>query len=329
MNQRIYSALLALVLCACAPITLTPDSPVVRAAIAHAQTTVTQQAKDNAQISLTLTALPPTYTAVALTQGAAQLAATRGSGAATATQVWANTQSALAAVATLDAAQLLRLQSNGEQGVVMTRTAGQANAEAARYRAYSVAWGVIGWGGSIAVVIVILGAALRVAGPSLLHFGAALAEQIRARGTAYATGREADATYTLKASQGWAARELARQGGTAAQRRASIAPAQQISIGPEYREAIDALKACADIVGPKSRFLPKADEMSGPIRAALDPLKGNGLISVQRGRRGGLYLSRHLTLGELISDLENGFIPLPSPDSGAVENAGNVPIQAL
>ena len=319
----------ALFLSACSPVTLTPDSPVMRAAIAHAQTTVTQQAKDNVQISLTLTALPPTYTAVALTQGAANLAATRGSGAATATQVWANTQSALAAVATLDAAQLLRLQSNGEQGVVMTRTAGQAKSEESKYKAQAMGWYILILGGSMAACIVILGAALRVAGPSLIHFGAALAEQIKARGAAYAVGREADATYTLKASQGWAARELAKQGGTAAQRRASIAPAQQISIGPEYREAIDALKACADIVGPKSRFLPKADELSGPIRAALDPLKGNGLISVQRGRRGGLYLSRHLTLGELIDDLERGYIPLPSPDGRAVESAGNVPIQAL
>lgn len=329
MNKKFAAALLALALCACTPATLSTEPPVVRAAIAQAYATTTQQAKENANTELTLTALPPTYTAVALTQGAAQLAATRGSGAATATQVWANTQSALAAVATLDAAQLLRLQSNGEQGVVMTRTAGQANAEAARYRAYSVAWGVIGWGGSIAVVIVILGAALRMAGPSLLHFGAALAEQIRARGTAYATGREADATYTLKASQGWAARELARQGGTVAQRRVSIAPAPAPTLAPEYREAIDALKSCADIVGPKSRFLPKADEMSGPIRAALDPLKGNGLISVQRGRRGGLYLTRHLTIGDLIAELESGVIPLPPGESGAVENAGNVPIQAL
>lgn len=190
---------------------------------------------------------------------------------------------------------------------------GQVAVTVSRANAESAAIYIVFIGGAAVLMIVLVGLAARVAGPALAHLGTLFASRITAHGEAYAAGRNADGQYALKASQGWAAREMARQGGAVAQRRAAIPPAPKPEMSPEIASAVNALKACRDIVGGEARFLPKADELSGSVRAALEPMKGNGLISVTRGRGGGTYLTRHLTLDALITELEACYIALPSP----------------
>lgn len=187
---------------------------------------------------------------------------------------------------------------------------GQVAVTVSRANAESAAVYIVFVGGAAVLMIVMVGLAARVAGPALAHLGTLFAARITAHGKAYADGREADAVYSLKASQGWAAREMARQGGAVAQRRAAIPPAPKPEMSAEITSAVNALKACRDIVGGDAKFLPRASEVSGPVRAALEPLKGNGLIAVTYGRGGGTYLTRHSTIDSLIAELEANYIAI-------------------
>lgn len=294
MNARfaLPALLLLLTACAVAPV-LTPVSPVLRAAIADAQSTETVDARHAVALALTLTAQPPTATAIALTQTSSNLKALRA--AEQATREYVITQ---------DALTLLHLQSVNEQAVVLTRAAGESEAERRKYEALGWGWQIILVGGACASVVVIMGAALRIAGPSLLHFGEGLAAKIKADGEAYAAGRNADGRYTVLASQAWATRQSAR----AEPPKPVIAPPPTLELGEKSKAALAALNACRDITGGKARILPKADELSGAAREALVPLKGVGLIQVQRGRSGYQFLPRHQSLDALIADIQTGAI---------------------
>lgn len=319
--------------CADAP---APAAPSVRIAIAQEQMTATYSAQAQAASAPTETAqairAQAEWQSVSATGTAIAVRGTEQSAHATATAQAQATQAHIVAVLTQQAIDESAIRNSQRASLILTQAMGEMHTAEAESHAQSLALYVLYIGGALAVVIVIIGLAARVAGPSLAHAGTALASQIRAHGEAYAAGREADGHYRLRASQGQAALVVARHGVAAGQRKAAIpaTPAQPLS--PEIASALTALKACRDIVGGAARFLPKADELSGPTREALDPLKGNGLISVQRGRGGGLYLARHMTLDSLITELERGYIALPTapPHAGAeLEKAPKVPIEAL
>ncbi len=300
---------LALLLTACVPVDASAlTAPAIRAAVAQAQITVTAQAAHESQ-----NAIQQTQTALAIES--AQLAATLRAGDATRTQVADAHRATDAAATPTAAARLTATQKPIDDTKTQVAFAAfidsitaTATARAGEYQrqADDARW----WGGFWKVTAGgILGVILLCA----MFVGGAYATRIEAepRGKKYSHERMANAMYALRDYQGQAALIVAQRGGSANQRLASIPVSPPAELPAEIKSAIDALTACADVVGPSSRLLPKADELSGPVRAALDPLKGNGLIKVQRGRSGGLYLARHTTIGDLIAELQAGYIALP------------------
>lgn len=306
----------AFILAACAPIDASGQTaPAVRAGIANGNSTATVEARNDAQISIALTAIPPAQTSTAFAVEALSRAATLEAGDATRTQVADDGRATDRAATPTEAARLTATQKPIDDArtqvafaawvdsITATATAQagayQRQADDARF------WGNFWKASAVGLMLVLL--------LVIIFIGGAYAARIEAepRGKKYSHERLADAVYALRDYQGQAALVVANRGGAVGQQRAAIPPPPAEELTPEVKSAIDALTACADVVGPSSRLLPKADELSGPVRAALDPLKGNGLIQVQRGRNGGLYLSRHLTLGDLIDELRAGYIPLP------------------
>jgi len=187
-----------LLLAACAPVdaALTPASPIVRAAIAEAQTTATVEARADITLGLTLTALPPSQTAQAIhaqatalsavSTGTAQaIQATVESDRATSTAVVIATADVIAAQATARAVADDELLWSQNRALILTQTAGEAEAEAARLQATSWAWYILLIGCAGAIVIIGLALAVRFMGESIAFLGTARAEKIRAEAEAY------------------------------------------------------------------------------------------------------------------------------------------------
>lgn len=195
---------LTFVLSACAPTDASYlTAPAVRIAIAQSQITITQQAYDETQRA-------PTQTAIALTQSAGSIAATQFSGAATATQMGIDSRATLTPAALTQAARLTATQApivaemtrqagaeallrfNQRQQFILTQAAGEAQAEAQRWKATSVGVWILILFGSLSVGILLLALAVRVAGPDLISFGEGVSRVIMARANSYSTRRAAD-----------------------------------------------------------------------------------------------------------------------------------------
>lgn len=195
----------ALILTACTYDTSALTAPAVRAGIANGNSTATVEARNDAQISIALTAIPPAQTSTALAIEALSLAATRRSGEATATQMGIDYQSTGRAATATQSARLTATQApivaemtaqagaesllrfNQNQQIILTQSAGKAQFEAAKYGALELAVYVFFPFAALALGIVILAFAFRIGGPEIISLGEGLSRVIIARANSYST----------------------------------------------------------------------------------------------------------------------------------------------
>lgn len=343
MKFRFEFALLALSLAACAPVAgagYVPPTLDARAAgdyfdgvvTANAQATAYQESADEQAFrqSLTSTALPPQYTAIALTQSAAQLSSLRDMDNATSTASVRATgvyQTRVAQVATDNEGSRRAMDA---QRIYDERQA-QKEFDA---RFWPIFWRVfwIAFTVSVLVVGVWIGQAysFRVRADSYAKEveaqgeadakkikATAEAREIRARAKRWEMIQTRDGIYIPDGAGQYKFVEMTRLSAPMSDTIPPVPPLPKIGATKVYTplvaNVLDFLDRCAEIVGPDAVKLPSAEEINNSTlrNAGLGPLSEAGLVSTSQGRGRGTFILGYKSIADLRVAVESGLAPLP------------------